>query len=141
MRDDRSLDWRAITRGSLVGLAASLVLLGITSGLRHSLTGFTDSGAEKAVSLLALVCYFAGGYLAVGSGYRRAVIAGVLAGVLVACLGQVISFVFWFQSHHGHWLEGPRGEHPRLALIGPLVFGAAFGALGGLWARRRRSPA
>jgi hypothetical protein len=136
-----SLDWWAITRGSLVGLVASLMFYGVIAGFRHSFTGFRGSGAETAVSLLALACYFVGGNVAVGTRYERAITAGAVSGVAVACLGQVISFAILVQRNHGPWLQGPGREHPQIALLGPLVFGALFGALGGAWAKRRRSPA
>jgi hypothetical protein len=42
---------------------------------------------------------------------------------------------------HGPLLSGTRAKHPVLFFVGPIVFGAAFGAIGGAWARRRNGRA
>ena len=109
--------------------------------MRHVVSGFANSGAEKAVSLLALVCYFVGGYYADDATADSAGVAGGLAGMGVACLGLALSLAIWAVRRDGSWLTGERGKHPGVVLTGPFIFGAIFGALGGLWARRRRLSA
>jgi hypothetical protein len=140
-RDARrpSLDWRAIARGSLVGFVGSLAVIGLIAFLRHKLDGFARSGAETAVSLLIIVAYFAGGYFSADLETRSPAASGAIVGIATALLDWSVSIAVWLVRRPDHFLQGPQREHPGIALLGPLIFGAIFGALGGMWAGRNRS--
>jgi hypothetical protein len=137
----RPFVWRSIARGSGIGFAASLVLVGSITALRHGVSGFSDSGAEHAVSLLALACYVLGGYYATVETTDSAGATGAFAGIGVGLLGLGLSLAIWAVNRDGSWLIGQRGGHSAVVVTGPLIFGAVFGALGGALGKRRRLSA
>ena len=129
---------KAITRGALVGFGASVVLFVLLVTLNALVDGFTDSNAERAVSLLVIGCYVLAGFSAVRSARDSGAAIGAYAGVGAASFGLLLSAVVW-AVRGGPFLAHDTGGHPAAAVVGPLLFGAAFGWLGGLWGDRREA--
>ena len=125
--------WRAIGRGIIVGTLAALLLTGLIALLRLFVDGFAESDAERTVALLAIPCYIVAGFHAVSPSTTSPSTDGALGGAGVGIVGLVISAVLWSLQVR----DVP--DHLSVVLSGPLLFGAAFGALGGALARRRRA--
>jgi hypothetical protein len=137
---DRSPNLRMTIRGSFVGFLGLLVLFGILTAFWHTHNGFAGGAAAGTVSLLALPCYFVAGYFTVDSKLAPPMRNGAIAGAISASCGVALSLLIWLADRNGPFLTGKSASHPAVALVGPLVFGCCFGALGGATsARRRRS--
>jgi hypothetical protein len=109
-------EWRSLAYGIALGFAASLVLLGTIEALRQAVSGFADSGAESALALLAIPCYFVAGWFATGSEASARAARGALAGVGVAVLGLIFSLLIWVLFRGGPWLTGARAQHPAFVV-------------------------
>jgi hypothetical protein len=63
----------------------------------------------------------------------------MIAGALVGLVGEAVSVVIIgiarLATGHGSRASEQLGAHPGVVLFGPIVFGAVFGAIGGLWER------
>ena len=103
--------------------------------------GTLDNVIETAISLVVLPGYLLAGYVAVGPDTAFPGTEGAFAGIGAVGLGLVTSLVLWAVRHHGAFLRGNRANHPGIALFGPVVFGAIFAALGGIWSARKHASA
>jgi hypothetical protein len=137
----RLVDWRRVAFGSLLGFGVSAIVFAAMSVVGLFVHGTLDNAIETAISLVVLVGYLLAGYIAVGPDAAFPATEGALAGIGAVGLGLVTSLALWAARQHGAFLRGDRANHPGIALFGPVVFGAIFAALGGIWSARKHASA
>ena len=126
----------AVAVGSIAGVVVTLPVVAALALLHNVVDGFADSAWDRGLSLLVIAGYIAAGYIARSARAPAPRCVAALAGCGVALLHFAGSLVVWaFQG--GAFLTGSRAAHATLVIVGPYVFGAIFGALGGSIAARR----
>lgn len=130
--DGPLVEWPAVLRGALVGLAVLVAASVVEAILDRNIDTFRDSGWIYPLFVAILFGYALGGWQAGRSVPDAALTNGTLAGVG--------AFVLWIPVRIGIWLvrdehRGLFGGHsPALRpgqLFGHLVIAAALGMLGG----------
>jgi hypothetical protein len=134
------VDWRAVARGALVGLAIIVPVTILRAVLDREVRDFDDSGWIYPLFVLVLVAYFAAGWVAGRARPDLPFTHGALAGLGALVLWIPIRIVIWALREDGRGLFS--GDDAALApgqLFGAFVLAAAFGMIGALVAARLRS--
>ncbi len=136
------VDWRAVSRGALLGLCVLVVASVVEAILDRNVDSFKDSGWIYPLFIAILFGYGLGGWQAGRTAPEGALTNGTLAG-----LG---AFVLWIPVRIGIWLV--RDEHKGLftghspalrpgQLFGQVVIAAGLGMLGGFFGARAAARA
>jgi hypothetical protein len=128
---DDSIDWRAVARGSFVGLAIIVPVTVLRVILDREVTDFDESGWIYPLFVLILVGYFAAGWVAGRAQPTMPLTHGVLAGVGVLVLWIPVRILIWVVREDGRGLFS--GEDAALRpgqVFGAFVIAAALAALG-----------
>ena len=130
--DDDSIEWRAVVRGALVGLAIIVPVTVLRVILDREVTDFDDSGWIYPLFVLILLGYFVAGWVAGRARPTMPLTHGVLAGVGVLVLWIPVRVVIWVVREDGRGLVS--GDDAALRpgqVFGAFVIAAALAALGG----------
>ncbi len=136
------VDWRAVSRGALLGLCVLVAASVVEAILDRNLDGFKDSGWIYPLFVAILFGYALGGWQAGRAAPQGALTNGTLAGVG--------AFLLWVPVRIGIWLV--RDEHKALftghspalrpgQLFGQVVIAAGLGMLGGFVGSRAAARA
>jgi len=128
---DDSIEWRAVIRGALVGLAIIVPVTVLRVILDREVSDFDDSGWIYPLFVLILVGYCAAGWAAGRARPAMALTHGMLAGIGVIVIWIPVRIVIWALREDGRGLVS--GEHAALRpgqVFGAFVLAAAFAALG-----------
>lgn len=136
------IDWRAVARGALLGLALTIPISIVDALLDRSIDNFEDSGWRVLLALLLLATFVpAGGYAArfIRDGPLT---NGALAGLGAFLLWLPVRVVIWLTRDDNRGLVSGRDPVFRLGQVfGFLVISTALGMLGGFLASRRQRRA
>lgn len=132
-----TIDWRAVLRGALVGLAVIVPVTVIRVVLDREIADFDDSGWVYPLFVLILVGYAAAGWVAGRARPDAPLAHGALAGLGVLVLWIPIRIVIWVVREDGRGLfAGERAALRPGQVFGAFVIAAALAMLGALIAAR-----
>lgn len=131
------VDWRAVLRGALFGLAVLVAASVVEAILDRNIDTFRDSGWVYPLFVAILFGYALGGWQAGRLVPDSALTNGLLAGVGAFVLWVPVRIVIWLvrDEHRGLF----SGHSPALRpgqIFGHLVIAAALGMLGGFLGAR-----
>jgi hypothetical protein len=138
-----NVDWRAVWRGALVGIAVILPITVVGALIDRAMDDFDDSAWPVTIFLAILVAYAIAGWWAGRAG-------GPASPLTTGALASLGAFVVWVPVRVLIWVARDdskglfTGDDPVFTLGGlfaNLVFAAALGMVGALIATRRRARA
>jgi len=130
--DAAVVDWRAVLRGALVGLAVLVAASVVEAILDRNIDSFRDSGWIYPLFVVILVGYVLGGWQAGRHAPDAALTNGTLAGIGAFVLWVPVRILIWVARDEDRGLF--TGHSPALKpgqILGHLVIAAALGMLGG----------
>ena len=126
------VDWGAVTRGALFGLAVLVAASVVEAILDHNVDSFQDSGWIYPLFVVILVGYALGGWHAGRHAPDAALTNGTLAGLGAFVLWVPVRILIWVVRDEDRGLF--TGHSPALRpgqILGHLVIAAGLGLLGG----------
>jgi hypothetical protein len=137
-----TVDWPAIARGALVGIALVIPITIFSAVLDRSIDGFEDSGWRVVLALLITLAFVPAGAYAARLARDAPLTNGALAGLGAFVLWLPVRLLIWVTRDDDQGLVSGRDPVFRPAqLFGLLVIATALGMLGGILASRRRARA
>jgi hypothetical protein len=137
-----TVDWAAVARGALLGLALIIPTTIVSAVLDRSIDNFEDSGWRVLLALLIIAAFVPAGAYA-GRLARDAPLSnGALAGLGAFVAWLPLRVVIWLTRDDNQGLVSGRDPVFRPGQVfGFLVISTALGMLGGVLASRRtRAP-
>jgi hypothetical protein len=138
--DERaSVDWPAVARGALLGLALIVPTTIVGALLDRSIDDFEDSGWRVLLALLIALAFAPAGAYAARLGRTAPLTNGALAGLGAFVLWLPLRLLIWVTRDGDQGLVTGRDPVFRPGqLFGFLVISTALGMLGGFLASPRR---
>jgi hypothetical protein len=134
-----TLDWPAIARGALLGLALIIPTTIVGAVLDRSIDDFEDSGWRVLLALLVVLAFVPAGAYAARLARDAPLTNGALAGLGAFVLWIPVRVLIWLTRDDNQGLVSGRDPVFRLGQVfGFLVISTALGMLGGAVAMRRR---
>ena len=130
--DSAVVDWRAVGRGALLGLAVLVAASVVEAILDRNIDSFRDSGWIYPLFVVILIGYALGGWQAGRRVPDAALTNGMLAGLGAFVLWVPVRILIWVVRDEDRGLFA--GHSPALRpgqILGHLVIAAALGMLGG----------
>lgn len=140
--DGPLVDWRAVLRGALLGLAVLVGASVVEALLDRNIDAFRDTGWVYPLFVAILVGYALGGWQAGRLAPDGALTNGTLAGMGAFVLWIPVRIVIWLVRDEHRGLVS--GHSPALRpgqLLGHVVIAAALGMLGGFLGARSAARA
>jgi hypothetical protein len=136
---DAVINWPAIARGALLGLALIIPVTIVDAVLDRSVDNFDDSGWRVLLALLVMAAFVpAGGYAARLARHAH-LTNGALAGLGALVVWIAVRLLIWLTRDDNRGLVSGRDPVFRLGQVfGLLVISTALGMVGGYLASRRR---
>jgi hypothetical protein len=135
-----TVDWPAIARGALLGLALIVPTTIVGAVLDRSIDDFEDSGWRVLLALLVVLAFVPAGAYAARLARDAPLTNGALAGLGAFVLWIPVRVLVWLTRDDNQGLVSGRDPVFRLGQVfGFLVISTALGMLGGFVASRRRS--
>jgi hypothetical protein len=133
------LDWPAVARGALLGLALIIPVTILGAVLDRSIDDFEDSGWRVLVALLIVIAFVPAGAYAGRLARHAPLTNGALAGLGAFVVWLPVRLLIWVTRDDDQGLVSGRDPVFRPGQIfGFLVISTALGMLGGYLASRRR---
>lgn len=136
-----TVDWPAIARGALLGLALIIPVTILGAVLDRSIDNFEDSGWRVLLALLIVVAFVPAGAYAARLARDAPLTNGALAGLGAFVVWLPVRLLIWLTRDDNKGLVS--GHNPVFRpgqVFGFLVISTALGMLGGYLASRRQSP-
>jgi hypothetical protein len=134
-----TVDWPAIARGALLGLALIIPTTIVAAVLDRSIDDFEDSGWRVVLALLVILAFVPAGAYAGRLARDAPLTNGALAGLGAFVLWIPVRVLIWLTRDDNQGLVSGRDPVFRLGQVfGFLVISTALGMLGGAIAMRRR---
>lgn len=134
-----TVDWPAIARGALLGLALIIPTTIVGAVLDRSIDDFEDSGWRVLLALLVVLAFVPAGAYAGRLARDAPLTNGALAGLGAFLLWIPVRVVIWLTRDDNQGLVSGRDPVFRSGQVfGFLVISTALGMLGGAVAMRRR---
>jgi hypothetical protein len=133
------IDWRAVARGSIVGLAIIVPVTILRVVLDREIRDFDDSGWIYPLFVLILVAYFAAGWVAGRARPEAPLSHGTIAGIGTLVLWIPIRVVIWAVREDGRGLfSGDQAALRPGQVFGAFVIASALAMIGGFLGSRVR---
>lgn len=133
------VDWPAIVRGALVGVALIIPITIVGAVLDRAVDDFEDSGWRVLLALLIVVAFVPAGAYAARLARAAPLTNGALAGLGAFVAWLPVRVLIWLTRDDNQGLVSGRDPVFRPGQIfGYLVISTALGMLGGSLASRRR---
>lgn len=137
-----TVDWPAVARGALLGLALIIPVTILGAVLDRSVHNFEDSGWRVLLALLIVVAFVPAGGYAARLARDAPLTNGALAGLGAFVVWLPVRVLIWLTRDDNKGLVSGRDPVFRPAQVfGLLVISTALGMLGGYLASRRQGPA
>jgi hypothetical protein len=137
-----TVDWPAVVRGGLLGLALIIPITILGAVLDRSMDDFEDSGWRVLLALLIVVAFVPAGAYAARLARDAPLTNGALAGLGAFAVWLPVRVLIWLTRDDNQGLVSGRDPVFRPGQIfGFLVIATALGMLGGYLASRRRARA
>ncbi len=137
-----TVDWSAVARGALLGLALIIPVTILGAVLDRSIDNFEDSGWRVLLALLIVVAFVPAGGYAARLARDAPLTNGALAGLGAFVVWLPVRVLIWLTRDDNKGLVNGRDPVFRPAQVfGLLVLSTALGMLGGYVASRRQGPA
>ena len=133
------VNWYAIARGALVGLALIIPIAILSAVLDRAVDNFEDSGWRVPLALLVMLAFVPAGAYAARLAHHAPLTNGALAGLGAFLLWLPLRLLIWLTRDDNQGLVS--GNDPVFRpgqIFGFLVISAALGMVGGYLASRRR---
>lgn len=133
------VNWQAIARGALVGLALIIPVAILSAVLDRAVDNFEDSGWRVPLALLVMLAFVPAGAYAARLAHNAPLTNGALAGLGAFLLWLPLRLLIWLTRDDNQGLVS--GNDPVFRpgqIFGFLVISAALGMVGGYLASRRR---
>lgn len=136
-----TVDWPAVARGALLGLALIIPVTILGAVLDRSVHNFEDSGWRVLLALLIVVAFVPAGGYAARLARDAPLTNGALAGLGAFVVWLPVRVLIWLTRDDNKGLVSGRDPVFRPAQVfGLLVISTALGMLGGYLASRRQGP-
>jgi hypothetical protein len=140
--DERVVDWGAVARGAVVGLAILAATSIVDAILDHHVTDYPNSGWRAVLFVVILLGYFAAGVVAGWFAPYGELTNGALAALGSVVLWLPLRVAIWLVRDTGAGLfHGSRAALAPGQVFGALVISAGLGMLGGWFGARRAARA
>jgi hypothetical protein len=138
--DSRTIiEWRAVARGALLGLALIIPITILDAVIDRQIDDFEDSGWRVLIALLIMAAFIPAGAYAARFTPNAPLTNGALAGLGAFAVWIPIRVLIWLIRDDNRGLVSGRDPVLRPGQVfGFLVISAALGMLGGFLASRRR---
>jgi hypothetical protein len=134
-----NLDWPAIARGALLGLALIIPTTIVGAVLDRSIDDFDDSGWRVLLALFVVLAFVPAGAYAARLARDAPLTNGALAGLGAFVLWIPVRVLIWLTRDDNQGLVSGRDPVFRLGQVfGFLVISTALGMVGGAVVMRRR---
>lgn len=134
-----TVDWPAVARGALLGLALIIPVTILGAVLDRSIDNFDDSGWRVLLALLIIAAFVPAGGYAARLAREAPLTNGALAGLGAFVVWLPVRVLIWLTRDDNQGLFS--GHNPVFRpgqLFGFLVISTAVGMLGGFIASRRQ---
>jgi hypothetical protein len=138
---DAVIEWPAVARGALLGLALVIPTTIVGAVLDRSVDNFEDSGWRLLLALLVMAAFVPTGAYAARLARDAPLTNGALAGLGAFLLWLPVRLLIWLTRDDTQGLVS--GNDPVFRpgqVFGFLVISTALGMLGGYLASRRQAP-
>jgi hypothetical protein len=136
-----TVDWPAVARGALLGLALIIPVTILGAVLDRSINNFEDSAWRVLLALLIVVAFVPAGGYAARLARDAPLTNGALAGLGAFVVWLPVRVLIWLTRDDNKGLVSGRDPVFRPAQVfGLLVISTALGMLGGYLASRRQGP-
>jgi hypothetical protein len=137
-----TVDWPAVARGALLGLALIIPVTILGAILDRSIDNFEDSGWRVLLALLIVAAFVPAGGYAARLARDAPLTNGALAGLGAFAVWVPVRVLIWLTRDDNQGLVSGRDPVFRLGQVfGFLVISTALGMLGGFIASRRQDQA
>ncbi len=137
-----TVDWPAVARGALLGLALIIPVTILGAILDRSIDNFEDSGWRVLLALLIVAAFVPAGGYAARLAREAPLTNGALAGLGAFAVWVPVRVLIWLTRDDNQGLVSGRDPVFRLGQVfGFLVISTALGMLGGFIAARRQDQA
>jgi hypothetical protein len=140
--DNRAvIEWPAVARGALLGLALIIPTTIIGAMLDRSVDNFEDSGWRLLLALLVMAAFVPAGAYAARLAHDAPLTNGALAGLGAFVVWLPVRLLIWLTRDDNQGLIS--GSDPVFRpgqIFGFLVISTALGMVGGYLVSRRRGP-
>jgi hypothetical protein len=141
-RTRATVDWPAVARGALLGLALIIPVTIVGAILDRSIDNFEDSGWRVLLALLIVAAFVPAGGYAARLARDAPLTNGALAGLGAFAVWVPVRVLIWLTRDDNQGLVSGRDPVFRLGQVfGFLVISTALGMLGGFFASRRQDQA
>ncbi|MDQ6854900.1 MAG: hypothetical protein M3046_14615 [Actinomycetota bacterium] len=139
LHDRAVVEWPAVARGALLGLALIIPTTIVGAVLDRSIDNFEDSGWRFLLALLVMAAFVPAGAHAARLARNAPLTNGALAGLGAFLLWVPVRVVIWLTRDDNQGLVSGRDPVFRLGQVfGFVVLSTALGMVGGYLASRRR---
>lgn len=139
LHDRAVVEWPAVARGALLGLALIIPTTIVGAVLDRSIDNFEDSGWRFLLALLVMAAFVPAGAYAARLARNAPLTNGALAGLGAFLLWVPVRVVIWLTRDDNQGLVSGRDPVFRLGQVfGFVVLSTALGMVGGYLASRRR---
>jgi hypothetical protein len=133
------IEWRAVARGALLGLALIIPITIIDAVIDQQIDDFEDSGWRVLIALLIMAAFIPAGAYAARFTPNAPLTNGALAGLGAFAVWIPIRVLIWLMRNDDRGLVSGRDPVLRLGQVfGFLVISTALGMLGAFLASRRQ---
>jgi hypothetical protein len=134
-----TVDWPAVARGGLLGLALIVPTTIVGAVLDRSIDDFEDSGWRVLLAVLVVLAFVPAGAYAARLARSAPLTNGALAGLGAFVVWLPVRVLIWLTRDDNQGLVSGRDPVFRLGQVfGFLVISTALGMLGGALASRGR---
>jgi hypothetical protein len=134
-----TVDWPAVARGALLGLALIIPVTILGAVLDRSIDNFDDSGWRVLLALLIVAAFVPAGGYAARLAHEAPLTNGALAGLGAFLMWLPVRVLIWLTRDDNQGLFSGRNAVFRPGqLFGFLVISTALGMLGGFISFRRQ---